>query len=142
MNQKLTATYEIFIQASTASVWQALTDPAIIRQYFFGTEAVSDWEVGSALLFKGVWDGREYLDKGTILQSDPLQVFRYNYFSSFSGKEDLPENYAEITYRLQEEGTGTRLLISQDGMDTEEQKAHSEQNWAMVMEGMKKLLEA
>jgi hypothetical protein len=35
----------------------------------------------------------------------------------------------------------TRLTITQDNNDTQEEADHSKQNWAMVLEGMKKLLE-
>lgn len=141
MNGKITAEILISVQASADKVWDALTNPEKIKLYFFGTNAVSDWKVGSPLLFKGVWEGKEYVDKGIILKSDPPNLFQFNYFSSFSGLEDSPDNYAVITYQLIEKNGTTELSVFQDGIDTEERKKHSEENWKSVMNGLKKLVE-
>lgn len=129
------------IAAPKATVWNALTDPDIIRQYFFGTNTVTDWKVGSPIFFRGEWDGKAYEDKGTILANEPLQLIHYNYWSSFSAKPDSPENYANIKYRLEERGGVTTLTVTQDGIESEEALKHSEDNWALVMNGMKKLVE-
>ena len=68
-------------------------------------------------------------------------MLQYDYWSSFSGKEDVPENYQIITYEVAAKGSETLLSIRQTNMDTVEQKEHSEQNWKGVMEGLKKMLE-
>ncbi|EQA38399.1 hypothetical protein LEP1GSC047_2163 [Leptospira inadai serovar Lyme str. 10] len=141
MKNQFTASASIRIRASAAKVWQGLTDPNLIKKYFFGTEAISDWKVGSRLLFKGVWEGKEYLDKGTILQVEPERLFRYNYLSSFSNLEDLPENYANITYELSQQNDETSLVITQDNILSDEARKHSEQNWDFVLNELKKLLE-
>jgi hypothetical protein len=47
----------IVIRAPRAKVWEALTQPEIVRTYFFGTNLVTDWKVGSPLFFRGEWDG-------------------------------------------------------------------------------------
>lgn len=137
----LIASASIDIRASPARVWEALTTPEQIKEYFFGTEAISTWQVGSPLIFKGIWEGKEYQDKGVILQNEPEKIFQYNYISSFSGLEDKPENYAVITYSLIEVGGGTKLTISQTNLASEEAQKHSEQNWGMILNGLKELLE-
>lgn len=58
-----------------------------------------------------------------------------------SGKPDLPENYQTVHYELSPEGVGTRLTLTQDNNASQEEADHAEQNWNMVLEGMKKLLE-
>jgi uncharacterized protein YndB with AHSA1/START domain len=58
MSETYTATASTTIQATSAKVWQALTQPALIKQYLFGTEVTTDWQVGSAITYKGVL-GRE-----------------------------------------------------------------------------------
>lgn len=141
MNGEFKAEVTIDIKAPAGEVWKGLTDPAIIKQYFFGTDAQSDWEEGSPLIFTGEWEGKEYVDKGTILKNDPGKLLKYNYLSSFSGLEDTPENYAEITYALSEYPGGTRLLIIQDGIDSKERRDHSMENWGSVMNGLKDILE-
>jgi hypothetical protein len=63
------------------------------------------------------------------------------FWSSLAGLPDVPENYKTVRYELSAEGGGTRLTITQDNNDTQEDANHSEQNWKMVLDGMKKLLE-
>jgi len=141
MKSNITGVVSTIIHVPVYKVWEALTTPAIIKQYFFGTEAVSDWKAGSPLVFKGEWQGKTYEDKGTILQSIPNELFSYSYWSSMSGIEDKPENYATVTYKLTEGDEGTKLTITQENIPDEKMKEHSEGNWNKVLEALKKLLE-
>ena len=53
----------------------------------------------------------------------------------------VPENYQTVRYELSTEGDGTRLTITQDNNASQEEADRSEQNWKMVLDGIKKLLE-
>jgi hypothetical protein len=64
----------------------------------------------------------------------------YSYLSNWSGKEDLPENYLVVGYEVEPQGNGTSLTITQSNYDTEK-AAHSEGNWAALIDGLKKLVE-
>ena len=141
MGGKFETKVKVNIRANANTVWKGLTDPALIKQYFFGTDAVSDWKKGSKVFFRGQWEGKAYEDKGTVLESDPLRLLQYNYWSSFSGTPDIPENYAVVTYSLQPRGDQTELTVTQDGIASEEAKNHSEANWKSVLDGLKGLLE-
>jgi uncharacterized protein YndB with AHSA1/START domain len=141
-NPGLSAKASVNIKAPASRVWEALTDPSLIKKYFFGTEAVSDWKTGSPLQFKGKWEGKEYRDKGTVLRSEKGKILQYNYLSSFSELEDLPENYAIITYELKPADGGTALSVTQDNIRSEKEYETCEQNWKMVLNAMKELLEA
>lgn len=141
MDTSLTAKATININVPVAKVWNALINPDLIKQYFFGTNAISDWKVGSQLIFRGEWEGKTYEDKGTIQEITPNKLLRYNYLSSMSGLEDLPENYANITYELSEANETTTLSITQDNVANEKAREHSEQNWNYVLNNMKELLE-
>lgn len=131
----------IVINDSAAKVWQALTDPAIVKQYFFGTNLRSDWKKGSPIFFEGEWEGKSYQDKGIILDIDPGKFIKYNYWSSMSGTEDKPENYADITYALTEQDGKTVLTVTQGNVKNQEAKEHSEQNWQTVFGKMKEMIE-
>ncbi len=141
MAEKLTAKVSIKINADNAAVWKWLTDPELIKQYFFGTQTDTDWKKGSPIYFRGEWEGKKYEDKGTILDIQPGKFIKYNYWSSMSGTPDIPENYSSVTYELSTSGNATILSIIQDGIETEEKKIHSEQNWIAVMGSMKKMIE-
>jgi uncharacterized protein YndB with AHSA1/START domain len=131
----------IEINAPAAKVWEALTNPAIVKQYFFGTNVKTDWKKGSPIIWEGEWDGKTYRDKGEILDIDPGRFVRYNYWSTMSGTEDIPENYADITYTLTEKDGVTKLDVTQGNIKSEESKNHSEQNWQSVFGKMKEMVE-
>ena len=141
MKNNITGKASVSINASASEVWDALTNPELIKQYFFGTNAISDWKAGSPIIFEGEWEGKHYRDKGTILKTVPNKLFQYKYWSSMSGIEDKPENYVTITYELSEKNNKTTLAITQENIPDEKMKEHSEQNWKKVLADLKKLLE-
>lgn len=129
------------ISAPATKVWEALTNPTMVKQYLFGTTVQSDWQVGSAITYSGVWEGKPYEDKGTVLEVEPGKKLVSTYFSPLRGLPDVPENYNTVSYTLEETEGTTTLTITQDNIGTEEERAHSEKNWNTVLEAMKKLLE-
>lgn len=139
--EKLTVSVQVKFKAPMTKVWQGLTDPAMVKEYFFGTDLESSWRVGEPIKFSGEWNGHKYEDHGTILDIDPGTFVKYSYWSSMSGTEDKPENYANITYNLTENNGETELTVTQDNVKNEEAKAHSEQNWTGLFEELRKLIE-
>lgn len=142
MADNLTATKSININVPVSKVWKAITDPAMIKEYLFGTNTVSDWQKGSTITYSGEWEGKSYVDKGVIIDIVPEKLLHTTYFSGMSGKEDKPENYANVIYKVSPDDGHSIITISQDNIDTEEQLKHMEDNWGKVLEGMKKLLES
>ena len=132
----------VTVQAPTAKVWQALTDPALIKQYLFGTEVSCDWQVGSAITYSGVWQGKPYEDKGVILVIEPGRRLVSTFWSALEGKPDRPENYKKVRYELAAEGGATQVTISNDNNATQADAEHSSQNWQMVLGGLKKVVES
>ena len=141
MDQNLIARVAVTINAPSEQVWKALVDPDAIRQYMFGTQVVSDWRETSPIVWKGEWQGKSYEDKGMILQFKPERVIQYSHFSPLSGLADKPENYHTITIELSADGNQTRVSLSQDHNATEEERAHSEKNWEMMLTALNKFLE-
>ena len=141
MDKSLIVEKKIHIRANPDRVWHAISDRETIKQYFFGTEAISDWKVGSTLVFQGEWEGNTYQDKGNILVAEPGRLLQYNYWSGFSGLADTIENYSLVTYRLEDDGMETTIHLTQEGFANEEAKSHGEGGWTMVLENLKKLLE-
>ena len=140
-NKKLTAKASVNIDAPASKVWEALTNPKMVKQYLYGTDVHTDWKEGSPITYTGEWEGKPYEDKGKILKVVPEKLLSTTYWSGMSGKEDKPENYNQVDYHLKEENGATKLELTQDNIDTEQSKEHSEKNWNMVLKGMKDLLE-
>lgn len=137
-----TAKIQRTIHAPVSKVWDGLTLPELVKQYFFGSNLVTTWKPGSPIYFRGEWEGKPYEDKGTVLKFEPGKMLQYNYFSSWSDLKDSPENYQTITYRVKSKGDRTVLIILQGNIDTLEKKLHSAQNWAALMKELKKLMES
>lgn len=135
------ATAEIDIAAPASRVWEALTDPAIIARYFFGTTVETDWKPGSRITWRGEYQGKAYEDKGQVVEVDPGRRLKVTHFSPMTGLPDEPGNYHTIVYEIDEHGGTTHLSLSQDnnGDDAEAQRAT--QNWQMMLTGLKKTVE-
>ena len=58
-----------------------------------------------------------------------------------SGKEDKPENYNLVTYKIAIRDNKTILTLSQDNISTEKEKEHSIENWKMVLGKLKQVVE-
>jgi uncharacterized protein YndB with AHSA1/START domain len=141
MEKNLIARASITIDAPRERVWEALVNPDAIRQYMFGTHVVSDWQVGSSIVWKGEWQGKPYEDRGVILQFKPGRIVQYSHFSPLSGLPDKPENYHTVTVELSADGNRTHVTLAQDNNANEEERAHSEQNWEMMLASLKDFLE-
>lgn len=139
--EKLKLETQITFDAPQADVWNGLTDPEIVKQYFFGTNQESAWKEGSPIVWSGEWEGKAYQDKGTILEITPGEYVKYSYWSSMGGTEDKPENYQNVSYNLSEKDGVTTLDITQDNIKDEAAKVHSDGSWQAIFGGLKKLLE-
>ncbi len=136
-----TAKIQRTIHAPVSKVWDGLTLPELVKQYFFGTTLVTSWKPGTPIYFRGEWEGKAYEDRGIVLQYQAGKMLEYNYFSSWSDLPELPENYQVIRYQVKQLGESTILTITQRNIDTLEKKQHSVQNWGGLMQALKKLME-
>ena len=132
----------VFIDASAEEVWQALTDPARIRQYYFGTDVATDWQPGSPITWSGEYEGKAYEDHGEVLEVEPPRLLRHTHFSPLGGEPDIPENYHTLTYTITPQGSQTEITLEQDNNATAEAAEHAAGNWNTMLSGMKELLEA
>ena len=132
--------YKTTVNAPIEKVWDALTNPEIVKQYFFGTELVTTWKVGDDIIFQGEWEGQKYKDRGEVLEYSQNEKLAYSYLSNWAKMEDKPENYLWVSYEVRPIDNGTELIISQTNYD-EERAKHSEGNWASLIDGMKKIIE-
>lgn len=141
MKEKLVAETSITIDAPASKVWKTITTPKLIKKYLFGTDVTTDWKEGSPISYKGEYEGKAYEDKGEIIKLEAEKIFQSTYWSSMSGKEDKPENYAVVTYKLSEKDAKTKVTLTQDNIDNEKSKEHSLENWKMTLKKLKEVVE-
>jgi len=133
----------VTINAPRAEVWDALTNPAKVKQYFHGTAVSTDWRVGSPITWTGEWKGQSYVDKGTVLACEPERLLKYTHWSPLGGSQDKPENYHTVTVELAEDGGITTLTLTQDNNATQEDAdGMAENSWGPVLLALKATAEA
>jgi uncharacterized protein YndB with AHSA1/START domain len=140
----------IVIAADALRVWDALVNPAKTKVYMFGCEAVSDWLPGSALQWRGEYNGQAMVFvTGHVVSLQPGEKLVYTVFDPNGTIPDLPENYLTVTYLLDDTDGSTRLSVTQGDYDTvgdgERRYAESYNNgegWQPILEQIKILVEA
>jgi hypothetical protein len=70
-----------------------------------------------------------------------MESLSYSYWSSFSGISDIAEHYQIIKFSVEEVSEGVNVTLVQSNVDTQARAEESGENWKMVLEGLKKLLE-
>lgn len=150
MNNPLFVTNSIFINAPIASVWDALVNPEQTKKYMFGCETVSDWKIGSPLLWRGHYQGQDMVFvKGSIVAIEPEKLLVYTTIDpNATDIADIPENYLTVTYQLSPEQQGTRLVVSQgdysqvaNGAQRYQDTYNNGEGWNPILVQIKALLE-
>lgn len=116
----------------------------------FGCETVSDWKVGSRLLWKGHHEGQEMVFvKGFILEIKPNQLLKYSVIDPFASYPDTPENHLNVTYQLTPQNGNTTLTVTQDGFENAadgekrfKDVSNNGDGWNPILVEIKKLVEA
>ena len=135
------ATAQCEIDAQPEDVWEALTNPARIREYMFGSEVSTNWEPGSPITWKGEFEGKAFEDKGEIISFEPGRLLEVTHFSPLTGQDDRPENYHRVRYELQPANGGTLVRLTQDNSSSAEEAEHSGATWQMMLDSLKKVVE-
>jgi uncharacterized protein YndB with AHSA1/START domain len=131
----------VTINAPIAKVWEALTQPELVKKWQFGSDLVTDWKVGSDIRFKNEWEGEIFEQWGKILAFTPYEIISYTLFFPGPGLEDKPENYFVMNYLLSDDGGIVTLVINQeDNRPGSAQDAPNGEENAVLKE-LKKLLE-
>lgn len=145
---QLTVQNSVIINALPSVVWDALTNPEQTKKYMFGCETVSDWNVGSPLLWRGNQDGQEMVFvKGHIVALEPERLLAYTTIDPNSAVEDIPENYLTVTYHLSGEDRQTVLTVTQGDYATvadgprRYQETMDGGGWDSVLIAIKELIE-
>lgn len=142
MKNNLIAETSVSVDATPAQVWKVLTTPKLIKKYLMGTDVVTDWKEGSTINYNGEYEGKKYHDKGVIKKIEPEKILQTTYWSSMGGKEDKPENYNLVTYKITNRDDKTVITLTQDNNATEKEKEHSTENWKAVLKKLKEVVES
>ena len=135
---------EIEVRAPRRAVWRLLTSNGSHPEILGGAEIVSDWRLGSRIVWRGEWEGRSFEDHGRVVELDdraePWRIVLTHY-SPMSGQPDEPENYHTLRFELDETPEGTRVTLDQDNNPTAEAARHSSDNWDAMLRGVRTIAE-
>ena len=104
----------ITINAPTQKVFEALTEPELIKLWQFGKELITDWEVGSEIKFRVDFEEKSLEQWGIILEVKTNELIKYNLFTPREALEDKLENFCITSYILTNEKEQTKVELIQE----------------------------
>jgi uncharacterized protein YndB with AHSA1/START domain len=131
--------YVTYIRTTPDKLWEALTTPEFMTQYWFGMHCESQWTAGSSwTLLSG---NGQVFDAGEILEADPPRrlVIRWQH----QNKPELKaEGASRCVLELEPVGTAVKLSITHS-IDREPSKLIEAVSggWPKVISNLKSLLE-
>ena len=132
----------IVLDAPIEKVWNALTQPALVKQWQYGSDLITDWIVGNKIRFRNEWEDQVFEQWGTVLEVIPNQKIKYSLFFPRPELEDKPENYFIMSYILTEENQKVKLEILQEDNrpGAIQEEPQGEEN--PILQGLKALIES
>lgn len=132
----------IFINAPAQKVWDALTQPALMKQWMSETDIdiITNWTAGGPITIRGRLYKKHFENKGKVITFQPYTKLQYTHLSSLSRLPDLPENHALFSFRLTANGA-TQLDFSTQNFATETIYKHLAFYWNVGLELLKRFVE-
>ena len=137
---KPTFVYVTYIRTTPEKLWNALTDPGVMKQYWFGVHGESDWKAGSSwrLVFA---DGR-VADSGEIIEARPPERLVIRWRNEFM-PELKAEGFTRCTMTIEPVGGAVKLMVvhelEQDGTGKFIDAVAG--GWPKILSNLKSLLE-
>jgi uncharacterized protein YndB with AHSA1/START domain len=130
--------YRVFIKATPERVWEAITDPAFTKEYFYGAriENTRDRHLSHGP------DGAVWGDAPTF-EFDPPRRLAHGWKALYDPELAL-EDESRVTWEIEpHEGGFCMLTVTHDRLEGAPKTAEgvSGAGWMMVLSGLKTLLE-
>ena len=131
--------YATIIGAAPDKVWTALTTAEFTQRYFHGTAVESDWQTGSAVIYR-MPDGNPAVE-GEVLESDPPKRLVITWRPLYD-PDMAAEPASRVSFEIEALGAVCQLRITHDrfaeGSLVYEQVS---QGWSSIICSLKTLLE-
>ena len=146
--------YTIYIRATPEQVWQGLTAPEFTRRYWGGVALVSDWRVGSPVLWQSSPDGEPQDWGQEVLAAEPYRRLSYSWhpyqrehaemlgWTDEQLAEAVKEQRTRVTFELEPSGETVKLTIIHDAFEGETTMLKMVSvGWPALLSDLKTLLE-
>jgi uncharacterized protein YndB with AHSA1/START domain/DNA-binding transcriptional ArsR family regulator len=131
--------YTTYIKATPQKVWEAITNPEFMKQYWFGSHYESDFKAGSP--WRLVFPNGDTADAGEILESDPPKRMVIKWRNEWRPELNA-EGDSRCTFEIEAIGNATKLtvthVIDRDGSKLIEAVSGG---WPRILSNLKSLLE-
>jgi DNA-binding transcriptional ArsR family regulator/uncharacterized protein YndB with AHSA1/START domain len=145
--------YTTYIRTTPERLWQALTDPAFTRRYWWETTFETDWKTGSTMR----WDTRGVTiadPEQLVLESDPPRRLSYTWHTVTPELADVlelteearerlaAERRSKVTFEIEPLAELVKLTVVHDGFEAGSLMASLvSHGWPRVLSDVKTLLE-
>ncbi|MDH3470113.1 MAG: SRPBCC domain-containing protein [Acidimicrobiia bacterium] len=131
--------YQVFINAPTEIVWNAIVDGDMTVQYFYGTRIASTWEPGAEVIYTYP-DGAK-ASEGEVLSIDPGKRLEMTFLPLWD-PELTAEGAAREVWLVEDADGATKLTVETYDI-TEGGKIHTDfaSGWPFIISGLKTLVE-
>jgi uncharacterized protein YndB with AHSA1/START domain len=131
--------YVTYIRTTPAKLWEALTDPKFIRQYFCGTRQESEWTPGAS--WKMIAADGVVTDAGEVLEVEPQRKLVLKWRNELR-PELREEGYSQMTYELESRGDTVKLTVIHQIDRTPSKLLEAVSGgWPLILANLKSLLE-
>jgi uncharacterized protein YndB with AHSA1/START domain len=131
--------YVTYISSSPDRIWQALTEPAITRQYW-AHENVSDWKPGSKWEHVRDDDARTIALTGKVIESDPPKRLILTWADPADAADTT--KHTRVTFELEPVEKMVRLTVTHDQLEEGSETQRKIVNgWPRVLSSLKSFLE-
>ena len=98
MEKSMIIKKSVKFSSNKQQIWDLLTNPKKTKQYMFGCEVLSDWTIGSQIIWKGKTEnGQEIIHvKGRITEIKNGEKVSFTMLDPNIGIKDIPENLSLI----------------------------------------------
>ena len=129
--------FVVYIQTTPERLWEAITNPAFTRRYFFHGNVQAEWRPGAPLTYTHADSGHLLVD-GEVVELDPprrlVTTWRFA-----TNTEDRP---SRVTWEIEPVGKACRLTLLHDQLEAGSQTfSDVGGGWPAVLSSLKTLLE-
>ncbi|HEX7641459.1 MAG TPA: SRPBCC family protein [Burkholderiaceae bacterium] len=131
--------YVSYIRTTPEKLWQAITTPEFMDQYWLGAQFRAEWKVG------GAWsitypDGR-ITDTGEVIEFDPPRRIALTWRNEFRPELNA-EGFGRCVFDVEQAGSAARLRVTHS-IEVPESKLIEAVSggWPLILSNLKSLIE-
>jgi uncharacterized protein YndB with AHSA1/START domain len=138
--ESTTQVYQLYINASPETLWDAITNPRIVAKFFHGAQIESTYEIGSTLRSLSP-DGSQVWGDNTILECQPPHLLVHTWRSLYDPTL-AAEPESRVTWEIEAQPGGqSRLTLTHDRLEDSPATAASVKGWSYIVSNLKTVVE-